>query len=157
MHLLSTDPQVRPRPSGLGATVLGLFRILLGASFALHGLSTLFGIPVAARGTHLPAVGSWPQWWAGLIELAAGAAVALGLGTRLAALLCSGAMAYAFLTVHLEHGVLPIKNGGESAVLFCWSFFLIACLGPGAFAADALFARFRRTTRRTTPEPVALG
>lgn len=149
MHLSTTQTRPRTEPAVLGGIVLGLFRILIGVSFALHGYSELFGKPVHPYG-HLPALFSWPHWWAGIIELVAGAAVALGLGTRLAALLCSGAMAYAFLTVHLKHGILPIVNGGEPAVLFCWSFFLIAVLGPGAFALDTLLARRGRSRQQAT-------
>src|ERR1700731_3642209 len=131
MHLLTTDANAGPKPGSSGAIVLGIFRILVGLSFALHGLSGLFGIPVAPNGGQTAAFGSWPNWWAGVIELVAGAFVTLGIGTRIAALLCSGAMAYAFLFVHLKHdGVLPMQNGGEIAVLFCWSFFLIAVIGP---------------------------
>ncbi|WP_405135398.1 DoxX family protein [Nocardia sp. NBC_01388] len=153
MRLLTTETKAGPAPSTLGAVVLGLFRILIGASFALHGYSELFGKPVHPYGAQLPAFGSWPHWWAGIIELVAGTAVALGLGTRIAALLCSGSMAYAFLTVHLKHGILPVVNGGEPAAMFCWSFFLIAALGAGAFSADALITHFTRTRRRPTAVP----
>ncbi|AYF74826.1 DoxX family protein [Nocardia yunnanensis] len=152
MHLLTTQTRPRAETAAFAAIVLGLFRILIGVSFALHGCAELFGKPVHAYGP-LPAVFAWPHWWAGVIELVAGAAVALGLGTRLAALLCSGAMAYAFLTVHLKHGILPIVNGGEPAALFCWSFFLIAVLGPGAFAADTLLTRRTRSRRTTVGSP----
>ena len=47
-------------------------------------------------------------------------------------------MAYAYFTVHAEHALLPIQNGGELAVLFCWSFFLLAITGPGPWSVDAL-------------------
>ncbi|WP_228001838.1 DoxX family protein [Nocardia australiensis] len=138
MHLLTTDATAGPKPGSAGAIVLGLFRILVGLSFTVHGLSTLFGKPTPPLGGHTAEFPNWPNWWAGAIELVAGALVALGIGTRIAALLCSGAMAYAYLFVHLRHGVLPIDNGGETAVLFCWSFFLIAIIGPGSFALGAL-------------------
>ncbi|WP_225729749.1 MULTISPECIES: DoxX family protein [unclassified Nocardia] len=147
MHLLATDRSAGPAPGSAGALVLGLFRMLIGISFAIHGLSELFGKPVAPFGGHIATFGSWPQWWAGMIELVAGALVAAGIGTRVAALLCSGAMAYAYLSVHLKHGLLPIQNGGELAALFCWSFFLIAVIGPGALAAASLLPS---TARRNT-------
>ncbi|WP_067567453.1 DoxX family protein [Nocardia acidivorans] len=150
MHLLTTTSDTGSKQTVLVAVVLACFRALVGISFAIHGCSTLFGKPVAPHGP-LPAVGAWPQWWAGVIELVAGTAVALGLGTRVAALLCSGSMAYAFLTVHLDHGILPIKNGGEPAVLFCWSFFLIAVLGPGPYSLDALLGRYAGLGRHPAP------
>ncbi|WP_330178936.1 DoxX family protein [Nocardia sp. NBC_01503] len=150
MHLLTGKSDTGSKQTVLAAVVLALFRALVGVSFAIHGYSTLFGKPVPPRGP-LPAIGAWPGWWAGAIELAAGTAVALGLGTRVAALLCSGSMAYAFLTVHLDHGILPIKNGGEPAVLFCWSFFLIAVLGPGPYSLDALLSRYGVLRRHPAP------
>ncbi|PXX61020.1 putative oxidoreductase [Nocardia tenerifensis] len=151
MHLLSSEVKTGPAP-GPGAVVLGLFRILVGLSFTIHGLSGLFAWPVAPHGGHVAAVGSWPSWWASVIQLVAGGLVTLGLGTRIAALLCSGSMAYAFLFVHLKSdGILPIQNGGEAAAMFCWSFFLIAILGPGAFAMDALLPR--RATRGAAADP----
>ncbi|KAA0017966.1 DoxX family protein [Antrihabitans cavernicola] len=114
--------------------VLGFFRIITGLLFVFHGLSELFGIPVAPYGGQTAAFLSWPHWWAGVIELIAGILVTVGFGTRVAALLCSGAMAYAYLVVHQKTGLWPIENGGDLPILFCWSFFLIAFAGPGAFA-----------------------
>ncbi|MGW3768752.1 DoxX family protein [Actinomadura verrucosospora] len=57
---------------------------------------------------------------------------------------CSCATAYAYFTVHQPHALLPLRNGGESAAMFCWAFLLIAVLGPGAWALDALLAGRRR-------------
>ncbi|MFY9335200.1 MAG: DoxX family protein [Mycobacterium sp.] len=114
------------------APVLGIFRIIIGLLFALHGTAKLFGWPATNSGA-VP-FGTWPYWWAGLIELLVGLLVALGLFTRLAALLGSGTMAYAYFTAHQPDGLLPIQNGGELAVLFCFAFLLIAFTGPGAFS-----------------------
>lgn len=155
MHLMSSEANAGPAPGSPGAIVLGLFRILVGLSFTIHGMSGLFAWPVAPHSGHVAEFASWPSWWASAIQLVAGGLVTLGLGTRIAALLCSGSMAYAFLFVHLKTGILPIQNGGEAAVMFCWAFFLIAVLGPGAFAAGALIPRPSRAQRRTTPAAVA--
>jgi putative oxidoreductase len=116
------------------APVLGIFRIVVGLLFALHGTAKLFGWPATKSGA-VP-FGTWPYWWAGLIELVVGLLVALGLFTRLAALLGSGTMAYAYFTAHQPDGVLPIQNGGELAVLYCFAFLLIAFAGAGAFAVQ---------------------
>jgi putative oxidoreductase len=116
------------------APVLGIFRIIVGLLFALHGTAKLFGWPATKSGA-VP-FGTWPYWWAGLIELVVGLLVALGLFTRLAALLGSGTMAYAYFTAHQPDGVLPIQNGGELAVLYCFAFLLIAFVGAGAFAVQ---------------------
>lgn len=114
------------------STALGAFRILIGLMFALHGTSKVFGWP-SVNGGAAP-VGSWPFWWAGVIEVVVGVALTLGVLARLAALLGAGEMAYAFLTQHLPKGLLPIANGGELAVLYLLAFLLIAFAGAGAFA-----------------------
>jgi putative oxidoreductase len=60
-------------------------------------------------------------------------------------------MAYAYFVVHQPDAVLPLNNGGETAALFCWSFLLIAALGPGRLSLDHALAR--RRTRAGVPEP----
>ena len=112
--------------------VLGLFRMVIGLLFALHGTTKLFAWPVSQGGA--APVGSWPYWWAGVIELVVGVLVLHGLFTRIAALVGSGEMAFAYFTEHQPKGLLPIENGGELAVLYCFSLFLIAFAGAGAFA-----------------------
>ncbi len=129
----------------LTAPVLALFRMVTGLLFLCHGLATIFGLLGGARGTgQAVPFGTWPSWWAAAIQLVFGALVIAGLFTRVSALLCSGSMAYAYFVVHAPKGLFPIGNGGELPVLFCWSFFLIAVLGPGAWSLDALFRRLRR-------------
>ncbi|MBE8521258.1 DoxX family protein [Amycolatopsis sp. H6(2020)] len=120
--------------------VIGLYRIVIGLLFACHGLKTLFGL-FGAKST--AAVGAWPGWWAAVIQLVCGVLVCVGLGTRVAAVLGSGSMAYAYFVVHLPTGLFPIQNGGEAAALFCWSLLLIAFVGAGRFALDNLSVRQR--------------
>jgi putative oxidoreductase len=111
---------------------LGVFRIVVGLLFLLHGTSKLLGWP---GGPQVP-VGTWPFWYAGIIEVAVGVLVTIGLFTRVAALIGSGQMAVAFFWQHLPADFWPINNGGEPAVLFCFAFLLLAFTGPGAFAAS---------------------
>jgi putative oxidoreductase len=117
------------------APVLGLFRIVVGFLFTFHGTTKLFGWPNSEGGGAVP-VGTWPYWWAGVIELVVGLLLVAGLFTRLAALLGSGTMAFAYFTVHQPKALLPIDNGGELAALYCFAFLLIAFAGPGALAID---------------------
>jgi putative oxidoreductase len=119
--------------------VVSLFRIVVGLLFVCHGAASVFGVFSGAVDTHraIPA-GVWPSWWAALIQLVTGLLVLVGLGTRPAAVLASGSMAYAYFTVHQEHALFPIQNGGEPAVMFCWSFLLIALTGAGPWSLDAL-------------------
>jgi putative oxidoreductase len=121
------------------AGVLSAVRIVVSFLFACHGAQILFGILGGVDGKGTTAlIGSWPIWWAGVIELLGGALVLLGLFTRPAALLCSGAMAFAYFTVHLPQALLPLQNHGELATLYSWIFLLIATLGPGRFALDTV-------------------
>ncbi|MFF5105867.1 DoxX family protein [Streptomyces sp. NPDC000134] len=131
-------------PTRYQGPVLGLFRIVLGLLFACHGAATLFGVLGGPHGQP-PGAGQWPGWWAAVIQLAGGALVLLGLGTRPAALVCSGSMAYAYFVHHQPDGLFPLENGGEQAALFCWAFLLIAALGPGRWSATGLL----------TPTPTA--
>ncbi|GAB3960556.1 DoxX family protein [Actinoallomurus acanthiterrae] len=141
----------------LGGPVLSLFRIVVGLLFAFHGMASLFGVFGGSHGSggHSIPVGTWPGWYAALIQLICGALVLIGLLTRPAAVLASGSMAYAYFTVHVEKGIIPLQNGGEPAAMFCWAFLLIAVFGPGVWAVDSLVSRSRAavTARTTDPRP----
>jgi putative oxidoreductase len=112
--------------------VIAIFRIVTGFLFATHGAAALFGV----LGTKHVDAFAWPSWWASAIQFVGGALVMIGLGTRYAALLCSGSMAYAYFTVHQADALFPVQNGGEKAALFCFAFLLIAFLGNGAWAVE---------------------
>ena len=58
------------RLAGYHSPVLSAFRIIFGLLFTLHGSQKLFGWPVAAPGGTRG--GSFPSWWAGLIEFVLG-------------------------------------------------------------------------------------
>jgi putative oxidoreductase len=119
--------------------VWALFRVVIGLLFALHGASTVFGVFGGNRGSgHAEPMGSWPGWYAGVIELVCGLLVVAGLLTVPAAILASGSMAYAYFTVHQPHGLLPLENGGDAPALFCWAFLAIAVVGAGPWSVDAL-------------------
>ncbi|MGW6981040.1 DoxX family protein [Streptomyces sp. NPDC054932] len=119
---------------------VGLFRIVTGLLFASHGAASLFGVLGGAHGGGTVAAGAWPGWYAAAIQLVAGALVLLGLGTRVAAFVASGSMAYAYFTVHQPGALWPLQNGGEASAMFCWAFLLLVFTGPGAPAVDQLFA-----------------
>lgn len=131
-------------PVRLHNPAISLFRMVMGLLFLCHGLASVFGVLGGNRGSgHAIPAGEWPGWWAALIQVICGALVLVGLLTRPTALLASGSMAYAYFTVHQQQALLPIRNGGELATLFCWSFLLIAVLGPGGWALDTLLSRTR--------------
>jgi putative oxidoreductase len=133
----------------LAGPVLSLLRIVAGFLYACHGAMTLFGalggLPPEAGEI---GVGDWPMWWAGVIEFFGGGLIMIGLFTRPVAVLCSGAMAYAYFTVHQPLALWPIQNLGEMAILNSWVFLTIAVLGPGPWSLDALLQRWRTGHRR---------
>ena len=113
-----------------------LMRIVVGLAFAQHGAQKLLGVFGGAG----PGGGSVEfislMGLAGLIELGGGLLVAIGLMTRITALVCSGQMAAAYFMAHAGRGFWPIENGGELAVLFCFVFLYIAVRGGGPLSFD---------------------
>lgn len=125
-------------------TVLGKFteqtyallRIVAGFLFLCHGLQK-FGMFGGVDGSG----GSPPTfslfWFAGVIEVAVGVLLIIGLFAAWAAFLGSGEMAVAFFYVHAKQGLLPLLNGGELAVLYCFVFLYMAARGAGIWSIDA--------------------
>jgi len=131
-------------PALLNQHLTSIYRVVLGLLIACHGASSLLGWFGGSLGTGKTiSPTAWPGGVAALIQLVCGLLVLVGLGTRAAAVLLSGAMAYAYFDVHQKHAVLPIQNGGELAALFSWGFLMIAILGPGALSLDAVLRRAR--------------
>ena len=94
--------------------VLSLLRIITALLFMEHGLMKLVHFPAAMPGApeHLPPM----MLAAGLIEVIGGAALALGLFTRIAAFICSGEMAAAYFMAHMPQSFWPAVNGGDAAM-----------------------------------------
>jgi putative oxidoreductase len=117
--------------------VLSIFRIMVGLLFMQHGLNKLFDFPPTPN--HHPYVlFSLVPGLAGLIEAIGGGLVALGLFTRWAALIISGEMAVGYFMVHAPRSFFPYLNGGDLAVLFCFSFFYLFVAGGGPWSLDRL-------------------
>ncbi|MFE0552570.1 DoxX family protein [Streptomyces pilosus] len=142
---MSTD-RLSDRLAGHQPLVLGLFRIVLGLLFASEGAATLFGV----LGRKASPTGDWPFWYAGVIELVCGVLVLLGVATRGAAFLSSGAMAFAYFTEHQQDGLFPLQNGGLAPALFCWGFLLLVFFGPGSLNLPGLL---RRGDASSAPTP----
>jgi putative oxidoreductase len=122
--------------------VWSLFRIVIGLLFSLHGAGSVLGLFGGSAGSGKALdMGVWPGWWAGLIQLVCGILVMLGLFTRLAAVLASGSMAYAYFVVHQPDALMPTQNGGVTSALYAWTFLAIAVLGAGPWSLDSLWRR----------------
>jgi putative oxidoreductase len=118
---------------------LGLLRIVAALLFMEHGLMKLLDFPAPQPGVPDPL----PLLLviAGVIESLGGGLIALGVGTRIVAFLCSGEMAVAYFTAHSPHGFWPALNQGDAAILFCFIFFYLVFAGPGAWSVGGLVNR----------------
>jgi putative oxidoreductase len=128
-------------PDRVRPGVLGLFRIVVSFLFLCHGVmgfGLLGGIDGAGAAVNL---GEWPGWYATVIEVVGSLCVLVGFRTRVAAIVLSGVMAYAYFTVHAPVGLLPLQNMGEPAALYSWIFLIVAVFGSGSFALDNLRRR----------------
>jgi putative oxidoreductase len=123
---------VDARLTSNSGVALGVFRILVGLMFTMHGTAKLFAFPSGSPVTF----GAWPAWWAGALEVVLGLLIALGLFARVAAFIASGMMAVAYFWRHFPDGFWPIDNGGETSVLYCFVFLLLVFIGPGALTAS---------------------
>ncbi|MCC3777300.1 DoxX family protein [Streptomyces sp. UNOB3_S3] len=142
----ATEATLSARLDAARPYALSLFRVVVGLLFACHGAASLFGILGGAAGSNggtIPA-GTWPGWYAAVIQLVAGVLVLLGAGTRSAAFIASGSMAYAYFDVHQSMALWPIQNGGEASAMFAWAFLLLVFTGPGALSVDRFFGRGKR-------------
>ena len=114
------------------AETYALMRLIVGLLFVCHGLQKLFGWPQPMP----DGVPRFIVFVAGPIELVGGALVAIGFRTREAAFVSAGLMAFAYWMAHgLKHW-MPLVNGGELAVLYCFVFLFIAANGSGKWSAD---------------------
>lgn len=126
------------RVDALKEPVYFVFRVTVGLLFMQHGVQKLFGLfgGVDGSGGTAPLVSMYGT--AGVIEFVGGFLIAVGLLTRLVALLMAGEMIIAQLIAHIPEGVIPIQNGGELSLLYLAAFLLLSVYGPGRYSIERL-------------------
>jgi putative oxidoreductase len=77
-------------------------------------------------------------WCAGMIELVLGGLLILGFCSRIVAFILCGEMAFAYFIAHFPRGFIPILNGGENAIMFCFCCLYICCAGGGPYGVDGM-------------------
>jgi len=124
------------RPRALAA-----LRIVTAYLFMVHGTAKLFGVPHLAVFDGLQLVSLIGL--AGILEVAGGALLLIGLFTRPVAFVLCGFMAVAYFMGHASRGqpLVPMLNQGELAVLYCFVFLYFALTGAGAWSVDGLRRR----------------
>ena len=110
-----------------------VLRIVAGFNFVWHGAQKMIGFPPGAP-EDMPAM---IVYVAGPIELIGGLLLIIGLAVRPVAFLCSGLMAAAYWLAHGTKALLPIQNGGELSIVYCFLFLFIASHGAGMWSVGA--------------------
>jgi putative oxidoreductase len=118
-----------------------ILRIIVGFSFSLHGMQKLLGLFGGMGGSGAGAPFLSLSWVAGFLEAVGGLLILIGLFTAPVGFVLSGEMAVAYFMVHFPRGLLPIRNGGELAVLYCFVYLYLSAAGAGPLSADALVRR----------------
>jgi putative oxidoreductase len=134
--------------SGLPGVALGLLRAVAGLMLMQHGVQKLFGLLGGWQntpGATAPLVS--PSGMTGVLEIAGGLLLAVGLFTRPTALVLAGLLAGAYFLEHASRSFWPIVNRGELTVLYAFVFLLFAAMGGGPLSLDGWRAR-RRANRR---------
>ena len=113
--------------------LLSVLRFVTAFLFIAHGTQKLFDFPVP-RSSPL-------ELWsligvAGVLEVAGGALLLVGLFTRPVAFVMSGLMAFAYFIAHAPQGFWPLVNRGELAALYCFVFLYLAAAGGGPWSVD---------------------
>jgi putative oxidoreductase len=121
--------------------LLSILRIAAASLFIAHGTQKLFAFPVnePRSGVALASL----MGAAGILEAFGGALMLFGLFTRPVAFILCGEMAYAYFTQHAPRGGWPILNGGELAVLYCFTWLYFVAAGPGPLSVDAMLRKRR--------------
>ncbi|MEP7062776.1 MAG: DoxX family protein [Betaproteobacteria bacterium] len=114
---------------------LSILRIVAALLFMMHGTAKLFGMPHQAMFDNL-------QWMSlmglqGVLEAGGGLLLLIGLFSRPVAFILCGDMAVAYIMSHAPKSGLPLLNGGDLAVLFCFVFLYLWIAGPGPWSVDA--------------------
>lgn len=119
--------------------LLSVLRIVAALLFLAHGTAKLFHAPHLPNFDNLQLLSLLGVQ--GFIEVIGGFLLAIGLFSRIAAFVMSGDMAVAYFMSHWPRNWLPILNGGDLAVLFCFVFLYLWAAGPGPWSVDALRRR----------------
>jgi putative oxidoreductase len=115
--------------------LLSVLRIVTALLFMMHGTAKLFQIPHQAMFDNLQLISL--MGLQGVLEAGGGLLLLIGLFSRPVAFVLSGDMAVAYFMAHWPKSWLPILNGGDLAVLFCFVFLYLWAAGPGPWSIDA--------------------
>jgi putative oxidoreductase len=119
--------------------VLSIFRIMVGLLLFQYGVAKLFKYPPVPMFEKVELMSLYGA--AGTIELILGGLLILGLFTRPVAFILCGEMAFAYFIGHFPRGFIPLLNGGNAAILFCFACFYLTFAGGGPWSVDAMMRK----------------
>lgn len=121
--------------------ILSVLRIITGFLFLWHGSQKLFAFPPPPPQMAGPLTAF--MLFAGILEFAGGILILIGLFTRWTSFILCGMMAVAYWMAHglSGKGFLPLMNGGELAVLYCFVFLYFFFAGGGPWSLDSLLKK----------------
>jgi putative oxidoreductase len=129
--------QIGLEPPGLGPLLL---RVVIGGTMIAHGIRHARSLEGTAG--WFESIGfRQPRLQAQLsaaVEVGAGAALASGIATPLAASAVVGTMGVAYHTVHRPNGYFITAEGWEYVGFISAAAVALAAVGPGRFSADRL-------------------
>lgn len=138
---MNTDRWESLRPQALA-----VLRIVTGMLFLQHGMQKLFLWPLSPHHPEpVPLLSLFGI--GGILEFFGGLLIVLGLFTRPVAFVLAGEMAVAYWMFHfaggrsMPDGWIPVVNGGDSPIQFCFVFLYLVFAGAGAWSVDQLLAR----------------
>ena len=118
---------------------LSVLRIVTAFLFMMHGTAKLFHVPHQPQFDNLQLMSQLGLQ--GVLEAGGGLLLLIGLFSRPVAFLLCGDMAVAYFIAHWPKNWLPLLNGGDLAVLFCFVFLYLWIAGPGPWSVDAQMRR----------------
>jgi putative oxidoreductase len=116
--------------------VLSIFRIITGLLLFQFGCAKVLKFPIIPPFDKVGVLSLF--WCAGVIELVLGGLLILGVCSRIVAFVLCGEMAFAYFIQHFPRGFIPLLNGGELAIMFCFACLYIACAGGGPYGFDGM-------------------
>ena len=118
---------------------LSVLRIVTAFLFMVHGTAKLFHIPHQEMFDNLQIMSLIGVQ--GMLEAGGGLLLLIGLFTRPVAFVLCGDMAVAYFMAHWPKNWLPLLNGGELAVMFCFVFLYLSVAGAGPWSVDEMRRR----------------
>ena len=134
-------PKIVVQWTGWAPQLQSALRIVAAFMFTLAGTMKLFAFPAG-----MPPDGSTARLLTqvgigGLLEVAGGGLMLVGLFTRPVAFVLAGEMAVAYFQFHFPKGFWPVLNGGVAAALYCFVFLYFSAAGAGPWSLDARLRR----------------